>query len=186
MLRRKDAFLSGLICFLILLNFSCLRTKIQNVPATSEPTGVNVYVDGKLAGKTPLILNLDKRNGHTVRFEAEGYQPVVIEITSVRPSFTNAILKSMIFVPFGALFGGLIVGYKAEDLMEIYYGFIGGAIITMAGMSYAIYQDSSKLQLYPQTLSIEMKKIEGEASPQVIQLDEEQARQIRWVRVTAR
>jgi len=71
------------------------RGEIQNVPVTSKPPGINVLVDGQLAGRTPIILKVERRNVRTVRFEAEGYRTVEIQITQRKPPAGEAMAYSL-------------------------------------------------------------------------------------------
>jgi hypothetical protein len=47
----------------------------QRVGIVSEPAGAEVYVDGKLVGKAPLMLRMDRGTDHLVFVKLEGYVP---------------------------------------------------------------------------------------------------------------
>ena len=41
----------------------------------SRPTGARVFVDGRLVGTTPLLLDAVAAGEHGVRFELDGFNP---------------------------------------------------------------------------------------------------------------
>ncbi|NPV83773.1 MAG: PEGA domain-containing protein [Candidatus Aminicenantes bacterium] len=198
-MKRRDSFLfSAMILSLIILS-SCQtlsRKTVQDVPATSKPPGVNVLVDGKLAGKTPFILKLERKFPHSVRFEAEGFRPVEIQITRRRPPLGETILTNAVWAPVGAVVCALAlaplwdkVSPGEDDLTPLVYSYIIGLAVGW-GTGVIVDRTSPRsFDLVPQTLSVEMEKVENteaETRPAVIPMDAETFRQLRWIRVVSR
>ena len=50
----------------------------QNVGIESDPPGAEIYLDGKLAGQTPLELRVPRDAAHTVYLKKEGYRPELV------------------------------------------------------------------------------------------------------------
>jgi hypothetical protein len=50
----------------------------QNVGIESDPPGAEIYLDGKLAGQTPLQLRVPRDAAHTVYLKKEGYRPELV------------------------------------------------------------------------------------------------------------
>lgn len=48
---------------------------VGSLQVDSRPAGANVFVDGKPAGKTPLVLESLRLGDHGIRLELEGYRP---------------------------------------------------------------------------------------------------------------
>lgn len=67
------------LCLFILLFMvnSCatiVSGTTDEVTFNSEPQGVEVTVGGKVIGKTPLTVQLDKKSGQSVEFNLDGYK----------------------------------------------------------------------------------------------------------------
>lgn len=66
--------------------FACLAAALalsgcaayQNVGIESDPPGAQIYLDGKLAGVTPLELQVGRDSAHTVYLKKEGYKPELV------------------------------------------------------------------------------------------------------------
>ena len=68
---------SLLILSVLFLSSSCatiMTGKTQEVTFDSEPQGVEVAVNGRVIGKTPTTIQLDKKKDQTVSFKLEGYK----------------------------------------------------------------------------------------------------------------
>jgi hypothetical protein len=169
------------------------RGKTQWVPATSQPAGVRVLVDGALAGETPVSLKLTRRDIHVVRFEGEGYRPVEIWLSKKRPPLGETILTSIVWAPVGAVALGfpIYVVWTAADKPEGEWGGMGQAAISaaigaVAGWVTGAIIDShspSNFDLAPQTLFVEMQKTDAPAPPRVIEMDLAEFRQVCWIRI---
>ena len=48
-------------------------SSIANIPATSEPAGAEVIVNGQFMGTTPCVLNLKKNQSYNIQFRLNGY-----------------------------------------------------------------------------------------------------------------
>ena len=68
---------SLLILSVLILSSSCatiMTGKTQEVTFDSEPQGAEVAVNGRVIGKTPTTIQLDKKKDQTVSFKLEGYK----------------------------------------------------------------------------------------------------------------
>ena len=66
-----------LILSVLIFISSCatiMTGKTQEVTFDSEPQGVEVAVNGRIIGKTPTTIQLDKKKDQTVSFKLEGYK----------------------------------------------------------------------------------------------------------------
>ena len=100
----------------------------------SDPTGALIYVDGMYMGKTtPYVLDAEKGENHTVRFELDGYVPsetafIVSNSTSIRTSLyapvytTKGRLKEIPEDPDGIRYGGLYIHSRPNQAMIIIDG----------------------------------------------------------------
>ncbi|MDX1531125.1 MAG: PEGA domain-containing protein [Rhodothermales bacterium] len=52
----------------------------QEVSITSTPTNAAVVVDGMEAGRTPVVLDLERGDKHVVELRLEGYEPYQIQL----------------------------------------------------------------------------------------------------------
>ena len=68
---------SLLILSILILTSSCatiMTGKTQEVTFDSEPQGAEVAVNGRVIGKTPTTIQLDKKQDQSVSFKLEGYK----------------------------------------------------------------------------------------------------------------
>ena len=68
---------SLLILSVLFLSSSCatiMTGKTQEVTFDSEPQGAEVTVNGRVIGKTPTTIQLDKKTDQSVSFKLEGYK----------------------------------------------------------------------------------------------------------------
>ena len=199
-MRRQLSFLLAVtLTAALVVSWSCRSINqdiFQNIPATSQPTGVNVLVDGKLVGKTPINLKLDKESVHTVRFEAEGYRPVEIQITQRRPPLVETMLKNAWLIPVGGVVIGTpidLIWYgitgKYEELGEMGRAMasfaVGGLISWIVGSNLDRNQSANSI-LEPQTLHVEMERAQAGEAAEVIQIERKNLQSIRWIRITTK
>jgi hypothetical protein len=50
----------------------------QNIGIESDPPGAQIYLDGKLAGETPIQLRVPRDAPHTVYLKKEGFRPELV------------------------------------------------------------------------------------------------------------
>ena len=82
MVKRLVIF-SVLACFILVITgcatiMSGLR---QEVVILSRPVGASVTIDGRPQGKTPLVLDLERKDDHYIRLEMDGYEPYEVTVT---------------------------------------------------------------------------------------------------------
>lgn len=72
---------------------SIISGRTQEVSFASNPEGVTVTVNGRILGKTPLTINLQKQSGQSLVFSKDGYKMLSMELeTSVDGWFWGNIL----------------------------------------------------------------------------------------------
>lgn len=54
--------------------------RFDPVSVTTLPAGATVIVDGKVGGRTPLVVHLSRELVHSIRVELEGYLPRTAEV----------------------------------------------------------------------------------------------------------
>jgi len=126
----KKSILMGLLCIGI-LSASCATIMLstsQEVGISSNPAGAKVTNNGVEAGKTPVVLDLKRKNNYKIKIELEGYQPYEI-----------ALVKKM----SGWVFGNII------------FGGIPGLIVDLAtGALYVLKPEQVMAELKQQGASI--------------------------------
>jgi hypothetical protein len=78
--------------------------RFDPIEVNTLPAGATVIVDGKVGGRTPLVVNLSRQLVHTIRVELEGYVPKAAE---VRPEVD---WKELSKNAFGGALGGIVGG----------------------------------------------------------------------------
>ena len=102
-----------ILLFSILFSVSACTTimsgKTQEMTFDSEPQGVEVNVSGKVIGKTPTTVQLDKKNDQTLTFTHEGYKTQTRNLTTaVDPwFFGNVIFGGVIGSTTDAITGSI-------------------------------------------------------------------------------
>lgn len=74
----KRIFLLVSLMLSLILFSNCatiVSGKQQSVSFSSTPDGATVSVDGRILGKTPMTINLERKSGQNITFEKEGYAP---------------------------------------------------------------------------------------------------------------
>ncbi|MBN9378315.1 MAG: PEGA domain-containing protein [Chlamydiales bacterium] len=97
----------------------------QSVGISSYPSDAHIWVDQQYVGKSPLIVDMTRKDNHYVRLEIDGYQPYEI-------LFTRQLS--------GWVFGNIVFG-----------GFIGLAIDAISGGIYRLTPEQVEVQMlaYP-------------------------------------
>jgi len=95
----------------------------QNIPVSSVPTGAKVTVDQSTAYTTPTVLDLPRKENHTIQVSLEGYNTEVITLQSVIS---------------GAVMGNLLLG-----------GLIGWGVDAASGAQNRLVPESVHITLQP-------------------------------------
>ena len=94
----RNIILLASILFLASACTTIMSGKTQEMTFDSEPQGVEVNVSGKVIGRTPTTVQLDKKKDQTLTFSLEGYKTQTRNLaTTVDPWFFGNVI-----------FGGLI------------------------------------------------------------------------------
>lgn len=191
----KNGFIAVLTVSNLLLVQCCslVNPKVsQDVPVTSTPVGARIIVDGKDAGQTPMLLDLKKKRSHTIRIEKEGYNPAEVRISSkLSARFAIEVLALPLWVAFcgvGIVFIEVIfTGFSKSS--EHYNKTGTTAMIISVPIGVATLVGDTLVgrnhTLAPRELKVTLTKMEGNELPRVsvINLDEKQIKDIRWIRI---
>ncbi len=73
------------VCLVAVTTAACgtlFNAKVKTISMVSNPDQAEVWIDGTLRGVTPLSLELDNQESHTVVFRKEGHSDVTCELNS--------------------------------------------------------------------------------------------------------
>lgn len=81
----------------------------QDVPVTSQPSGLRVLLDEHSCGVTPVIVTLARGERHTVTIEQKGYNPYQIRLEPTLSPFIfgNIVFGGLIGLGLDAIMGGI-------------------------------------------------------------------------------
>ena len=72
---------------------SIINGKTQELTFSSVPDGATVSINGRIMGKTPLTITIDRKDGQTLTFEKEGFTIQTMQLTtSLEPWFWGNIV----------------------------------------------------------------------------------------------
>src|SRR2546422_4842648 len=74
------------ILVLSLLASSCatiINGTTQKIPVNSVPSGARVIIGETTVYKTPTVIDLPRKENHTLQFELEGYETETVKVESV-------------------------------------------------------------------------------------------------------
>jgi len=101
------------LILLLFLTSSCatiISGTTQEVTFNSEPQDVEVTVGGKVLGKTPLTIQLDKKGGQSVEFNLEGYKRQTRALTTSMDGW----FWGNILLIYGVFFGSTTDGVSGS------------------------------------------------------------------------
>jgi len=132
---KEKVHLSCILLFTLLLIIvfgsgcaTIIHGTTQNIPVSSVPTGAKVTVDQSTAYTTPTVLDLPRKENHTLQISHEGYHTEVMQLQSVIS---------------GAVMGNLLLG-----------GLIGWGVDAASGGQYRLVPESVHITLRPIKASI--------------------------------
>ncbi|MCE1188522.1 MAG: PEGA domain-containing protein [Ignavibacteria bacterium] len=71
-------------CMFTMFLTSCatvLNTTTQDISVQTSPQTARITIDSKKFGNTPQVINLDRKEDHTLKLEADGYEVYETQIT---------------------------------------------------------------------------------------------------------
>ena len=80
--RCARAFLSVAAVTLVLGCATMFANKYPEVSVRSDPVGAGVYINGELAGSTPMKLHLAANKFYTIGFYKEGFEPKTFRLNN--------------------------------------------------------------------------------------------------------
>ena len=104
--------LLGLSLSVVMLHGCCsiINGPSQEVSVGSSPSGAKVFHNGMQVGTTPAILDLKRKNSHTIRVEKDGYHPYEAALTRKTSGWV-----------WGNLFFGGLIGLFVDATSGSYY-----------------------------------------------------------------
>ncbi len=154
-------------CFFLTGCCTIRQQPFQMVEVTSRPSGANVFVDGNYIGITPQNVKMERKVGHSVILEKEGYQQQnFLLLSEVNPmSLGSNLLLPLVGAGIGAGGGLIAVSGATGGLGSIVIltgaligagvgvgmGLIGGGFDLHTGKAKSLYPSKVKanLQLTP-------------------------------------
>ncbi len=81
----------------------------QSIGISTNPHNAEVWLDNRLAGHSPIILEMSRNENHIVRIELEGYQPYELTFTRKISGWCagNLVFGGVIGLVIDALSGGI-------------------------------------------------------------------------------
>lgn len=159
----KLIYLITLGCFFLTGCCTIRQQPFQMVEVTSRPTGANVFVDGNYTGTTPQRVKMDRKVGHSVTLEKEGYQQQDFLLVSDvnHKSLSSNLLFPLVGAGLGAGGGLIAVSGATGGLAPIIIfsgaligagvgagiGLIGGGLDLHTGNAYSLYPSKIKADL---------------------------------------
>ncbi|NTV80892.1 MAG: PEGA domain-containing protein [Candidatus Aminicenantes bacterium] len=189
MWRTHAALLLILTLMSMLLSPGCAtltRDGWQKSPVTSAPAGAAVIVNGIQRGVTPLTITLATRQkNQVIRIESPGYDPVEIR---PRRKLSGETLVGSLLLGLAPGLGPAIVGMAAFHdnlhspgaiIIPIY--FKSAAVLGGLFMLFDLGGDGCHLA--PMNLSVTLKKANGQPRVDIMLVDADEFRNIKWIRV---
>lgn len=158
----------------------------QGIPVTSIPIGATVYVNGVRQGVTPLEIRLErKQKGQVIRIESPGYNPV--EIRLERKMSASLFFDSIYALALGSV-AAVWWGEAHEDSRHYYVGIAVTWALTAAAFGTAFTAIDTGgtgrgYELRPDALTVTLKKVNGPPRVDMIFLDADELKNIKWIRV---
>jgi len=187
---KPSAFIAVVTACALLFQFGACsyESKPQSIPVTSNPIGARIIADGQDAGTTPLTLSLKRNADHRIRIEKPGYNPVDILLVSRGSGITPAAHfgGGLLFVPMFGLLGG-VIGLLIDNSDDELAGFKNGILIgVMAGavLILASAKKTTESKLNPSVINVSLEKAQTQARTNVVILDRDQLKDIRWIRIS--
>lgn len=107
-------FIPLVLIILVTLGCATLHSgRFQLVSINSTPQGASVTINGVVMGNTPFYADLERKKGHVVQVNLEGYQPFQITLTRGKNGWIwgNVISFGLIGVVVDVITGAV---YKLE------------------------------------------------------------------------
>lgn len=169
----------------VLLGQSCvtmLGRRSQSVTMTASSAGASVFIDGRLAGVTPLALNVAKRAPGVIRIEMDGYRPVEIRLKK-RKGWPLIILPNLLWAPPIAIWGfNPDAQSRREEFWAVAFPVLG-ALVSVGAMVLDGLSAKSTM-IAPRHLDVRLEPDTGTAAgPLVIYMDPESFQGVHWISV---
>lgn len=109
MKRIVSFFLVGIFVLLFSNCATIIHGSRQSVSISSNPSKAFVTIDGKEEGKTPVTVDLSRKDHHTVEINLEGYMPYETKLTRKVDGWIagNIVFGGLIGLAVDAMTGGM-------------------------------------------------------------------------------
>ncbi len=162
-----------------------LGRRSQSVTVTASSAGARVFVDGELAGVTPLAIRVAKRAPGVIRIEKDGYRPVEIRLKK-RKAWVPIVLPNLLWAGLG--FPALSAVDIQTDRDRFMAGFFValGLVAPIAAIIVDGLSDNSTT-LTPGHLDVRLEPDAGTGlGPLIMVVDAESFHGVRWISVLGR
>ncbi len=167
---------------------SIIRHRTQGIPVTSSPAGATVIVNGVQQGMTPLLINLPRKlKGQVIRIESPGYNPVEIRL---RRTLSGGIfLGNLMFGLIAGVIPATFIWFRSSvetgkdqgTLAWVAWGAL--AVAVGGGLTGIDMSNGNGYSLSPADLTVTLKKADGTPRVDMMLVDAEDFRNIKWIRV---
>lgn len=108
----KKFFVAIVNACLIFSNISCatiMQGTTQDVGISSTPSGATVSINNSEKGKTPLVVDLKRKDNHIIKIELAGYQTYETTLTKKTSGWVwgNIVFGGLIGLVVDAMAGGI-------------------------------------------------------------------------------
>jgi len=176
-------------CSTIILEAS--RGISKTIPITSNTPDTKIIVDGELVGFTPMNFKPRKKS-HVILIEKQGYSPFEIRITrKISPLLAMSIVGNLFWGYLGSILGLVILDiikpsgdyFDNPDARKSIFARVSGAILCWSGATLVDFLSGANYTLSPKELSVTLTKIGEKPQSNIILIDEEHFRNIKWIRI---
>jgi hypothetical protein len=158
-----------------------LRGSRQWIPVTSSPAGATVFVNGVQKGATPLGIGLARnKKNQVIRIGSPGYNPFEIRVerdVSVVHELGNVLMASFIggTAAWIAFMSDENSNSRAISWIGIPAGIVGFCLIDF--VSGGVYSFD------PAEITVTLTKASGPPRVDVMVIDAENVKNVKWIRV---
>lgn len=182
---RRAVYPAAALLLAALLGQGCmtlLGRRSQTVTVTASSAGASVFVDGKLAGVTPLALKVAKRAPGVIRIEKDGYRPVEIRLKK-RKAWIPIILPNLLWAPPIAFLGFNPDAQTPSQEFWFVAAPVIGALASVGAMVLDGLSDKTTVRA-PRHLDVRLEPdLSAGAGPLVMVIDAESFRSVHWISV---
>ena len=135
MLKKYISIISVISCIgLIAGCATIMHGTAQNVRISSSPYGALVTVDNNAYGRTPVVVELERKKYHVVKIEMDGYKPYEITLTREESGWGT----------WGNILCGGFIGYAIDSMTGGLYQLTPAEVnvVLLSNSQASLYKDN--------------------------------------------